>query len=165
MTWEDIIKESKDLLVVENSWRRIKATYKRILPWFVVPNLEDLEFILNNVKIQTLWLDYDLTRIWKIGHRRWDIENSIFHDLKTNWYFDHNYTHDSNALQVLWLIFAITYNVYQLFVYRNLRSDKYKRQPKKELASKMLIDLTHITISLREIIKEFTKTKGLELAP
>ncbi|MFA6369062.1 MAG: hypothetical protein WCX20_01655 [Candidatus Shapirobacteria bacterium] len=69
MTWEDIIKESKDLLVVENSWRRIKATYKRILPWFVVPNLEDLEFILNNVKIQTLWLDYDLTRIWKIGHR------------------------------------------------------------------------------------------------
>ena len=102
--------------------------------------------------------------IWKIGHRRWDIENSIFHDLKTNWYFEHNYTHDSNALQVLWLIFAITYNVYQLFVYRNLRSYKYKRQPKKELASKMLIDLTHITISLREIIKEFTKTKGLELA-
>ena len=59
-------------------------------------------------------------------------------------------------------MFAITYNVYQLFVNRNLRSDKYKRQPKKELASKMLVDLTHMTISLREIIKQYTKNEGLD---
>ena len=92
--------------------------------------------------------------IWEIGHRRWDIEDSAFYDLKINWHFDHIYTHNANATQVLWLLFAITYNVYRLFVNRNLRSEKYKRQPMKELASKILIDLTHITITLKEIIRQ-----------
>jgi hypothetical protein len=43
--------------------------------------------------------------VWRILHRRWDIENKIFHDLKKFWGFGHNYHHESEAfMAILWLI-------------------------------------------------------------
>ena len=39
--------------------------------------------------------------LWRILHRRWDVENKVFHDLKKFWGFGHNYHHDSTAFMVM----------------------------------------------------------------
>jgi hypothetical protein len=58
--------------------------------------------------------------VWQIMHRRWDIENSIFNDLKQNWGFDHCYTHDINGIQTMYALFCIVFNLMMLFAYRML---------------------------------------------
>lgn len=54
-------------------------------------------------------------------HRRWDIENSIFHLLKTYCSFEHCFCHDENAVPAMWLLMAIAFNLFGLFVTRNLK--------------------------------------------
>jgi len=58
--------------------------------------------------------------VWRILHRRWDIENKIFHDLKKYWSFGHDFHHEDNAfLAMRWLI-VIAVNLFMLFFYRRL---------------------------------------------
>ena len=38
--------------------------------------------------------------VWRIGHKRWDIENHGFNYLGTRLKIDHNYRHDQNAIRV-----------------------------------------------------------------
>lgn len=60
--------------------------------------------------------------VWLIMHRRWDIENSLFNDLKQNWGLRHCYTQDPNGIRMLMALIAIARNLMLLFAYRNLRS-------------------------------------------
>ena len=57
--------------------------------------------------------------VWQIMHRRWDMENNIFCDLKQNWGFRHCYTHDPKAIEVWYIIFCIAVNLMMLFLFRN----------------------------------------------
>ncbi len=59
--------------------------------------------------------------LWRIMHRRWDIENSLFHNLKTYSSFEHCFCHDENAVPAMWLLMAIAFNLLRLFALRNLR--------------------------------------------
>lgn len=59
--------------------------------------------------------------LWTIMHRRWDIENSVFHSLKTYSSFEHCFCHDENAVPAMWLLMAIAFNLLRLFALRNLR--------------------------------------------
>jgi len=43
---------------------------------------------------------------WKIAHRRWDEENSVFHWLKTYWNFDHVFSSDPHVIQALYYLGA-----------------------------------------------------------
>jgi hypothetical protein len=58
--------------------------------------------------------------LWRILHRRWDIENKVFHDLKKFWGFGHNYHHDSVAFMVMLQMAVIAMNLTLLFYHRRL---------------------------------------------
>jgi len=58
--------------------------------------------------------------LWRILHRRWDIENKVFHDLKKFWGFGHNYHHDSTAFMVMLWMAVIAMNLTLLFYHRRL---------------------------------------------
>lgn len=68
--------------------------------------------------------------VWKIAHRRWDVENSVFHWLKTYWNLDRRYSHLPEVIQVVYTLYAIAYNLLHLYLYRNLRSFDPKKQSK-----------------------------------
>ena len=63
-----------------------------------------------------------LKTLFKIMKARWDIENSIFNNLKTECGLEHCFVHGGNAVEaVLYLIF-IASNIMQLFLVRRLRN-------------------------------------------
>ncbi|MGM0651850.1 MAG: transposase, partial [Bacillota bacterium] len=76
--------------------------------------------------------------LWRILHRRWDIENKAFHDLKKFWGFGHNYHHDPTAFMVMLYLAVIAMNLTFLFYHRRLPAS-FKRQ--------------NSLLSLREMIK------------
>ncbi len=49
--------------------------------------------------------------LWRMLHRRWDIENKVFHDLKKFWGFGHNYHHDPTAFMVMLYLAVIAMNL------------------------------------------------------
>lgn len=76
--------------------------------------------------------------LWRILHRRWDIENKVFHDLKKFWGFGHNYHHDPTTFMVMLYLAVIAMNLTFLFYHRRL--------PK-------IFKDQHSLLSLREMIK------------
>ena len=75
------------------------------------------------IMIVTTCMDTALKTLFKIIRARWDIENSIFNNLKTECGLEHCFVHGGNAVEaVLYLIF-IASNLMQLFLVRRLRND------------------------------------------
>lgn len=58
--------------------------------------------------------------VWRIMHRRWDIENKTFHDLKKYWSFGHDFHHEDNAFWVMRWIIVVVVNLFMLFYFRRL---------------------------------------------
>ena len=58
--------------------------------------------------------------VWRILHRRWDIENKTFHDLKKYWGFGHDFHHEENAFLVMRWLIVIAVNLFMLFFSRRL---------------------------------------------
>ncbi|HHU31958.1 MAG TPA: transposase, partial [Clostridia bacterium] len=50
--------------------------------------------------------------VWRILHRRWDIENKVFHDLKVYWGFGHNYHHKGEAFMAMRWLTVIAMNLF-----------------------------------------------------
>jgi len=59
--------------------------------------------------------------IWKIMHKRWGIENSVFHEAKTCCSFDHSFIHHDVGTEVLRMLQVIALNLFLLFRWRSLR--------------------------------------------
>lgn len=57
------------------------------------------------------------------AHHRWDIENDCFNELSNAWHADHCYKYDFNALRVIWLFIILAYNIFHLFMLRNVKAD------------------------------------------
>src|SRR5659263_767998 len=73
------------------------------------------------IMIVTTCMDMALKTLFKIIRARWDIENSIFNNLKSECGLDHCFVHGGKAVEaVLYLIF-IASNLMQLFFYRRLK--------------------------------------------
>ena len=73
------------------------------------------------IMIITTCMDVELKTLYKIIKARQDIENSIFHKLKTECGLSHCYVHGGNAIEaVLCLIFIAT-NYVQLFYHRRIK--------------------------------------------
>ena len=61
-------------------------------------------------------MNLGLKTLFKMIRARWDIENSIFNNLKTECGLEHCYVHGGNAVEaVIYLIF-ISANIMQLFL-------------------------------------------------
>jgi len=65
---------------------------------------------------------YETEDLVRIIRARWDIENSIFNNLKCECGLEHCFVHGGNAVEaVLYLIF-IASNIMQLFLVRRLKN-------------------------------------------
>ena len=81
---------------------------------------------LDNKRSQTMivttCMEMSLKTLFKMIRARWDIENSIFNNLKTECGLEHCYVHGGNAVEaVLYLIF-IASNLMQMFFIRRLKN-------------------------------------------
>ena len=64
----------------------------------------------------------------RIMRARWHIENTAFHQWVTKWNLDHCYRHTPNAITAVMNIWAIAFNMMQLFFYRRLRKPRTGRK-------------------------------------
>ena len=58
--------------------------------------------------------------LWQMMHKRWDIEENAFHQLKTYYHADHCYCH--SAVEVIFLLMLIAFNMRELYLYRRLKN-------------------------------------------
>lgn len=64
--------------------------------------------------------------LWKIMHKRWDIENNVFHQLKTEWHLDHCFLHSPTGVETVLMFMIIAFNLMQLYFFRCLRCFRKK---------------------------------------
>ena len=62
----------------------------------------------------------DYRVLWEMMHRRWDIEENGFHQLKTYYHAKHCYCHD--AVETISNLIIIGFNVRELYLYRRSRN-------------------------------------------
>lgn len=59
----------------------------------------------------------------RLGHARWDIENYGFNELVNGWHADHVYKHDPDAIETLYLLVFIAFNIFHAFLTLNLKPE------------------------------------------
>ncbi len=64
--------------------------------------------------------------LWKIMHKRWDIENNAFHQLKTEWHLDHCFLHSPAGVETVLMFIIIAFNLMQLYFFRCIRGFRKK---------------------------------------
>ncbi|MGF7430738.1 transposase [Thermoanaerobacterium thermosaccharolyticum] len=64
--------------------------------------------------------------LWKIMHKRWDIENNTFHQLKTEWHLDHCFLHNPTGIETVLMFIIIAFNLMQLYFFRCIRNFREK---------------------------------------
>jgi hypothetical protein len=91
-------------------------------------------------------------QVLAVARGRWHIENTAFNQWTQYWKFTHVFTHNAQAIQVLYWLFIAAFNLLTLFLYRQLRS--YGRDRGKDvtrtisrLIDQMLDDLARLTAS------------------
>ena len=62
--------------------------------------------------------------LWYIAHRRWEIENDLFHTLVTHWSLDHCFKHHPVAILNFVLTLFIAFMLLQSFYYGNLKPQR-----------------------------------------
>ena len=75
----------------------------------------------SQILIVTSCLEMSLSTIFKMIRARWDIENSIFNNLKTECGLEHCYVHGGNAVEAILYLIFIASNIMQLFLLRRLK--------------------------------------------
>lgn len=65
--------------------------------------------------------------LWKIIHRRWDIENNGFHQLKGEWNLDHCFLHSSSGVEAVLTFMMMAFNLMQLFFFRCIRNFRERK--------------------------------------
>ena len=86
----------------------------------------------DKVEIKEAWIIttskvLPIETIWKIMHKRWDIENNAFHQLKTGWHLGHCFLHDSTGIEAVLMLIIIAFNLMQLYFFRCIRGFRKKR--------------------------------------
>lgn len=88
--------------------------------------------------------------IWRIMHKRWGIQNRVFHEAKTCCSFDHCFIHHEVATEVVWMLPVIALNLFLLFKWRALRRENL---PLRGLGESILLGLATLP-------KPFLSTSG-----
>lgn len=78
---------------------------------------------------------------WEIGHSRWRIENQGFNETVNEWHADHIYKHAPNAILCFCLIMLMAYNLFHVFIQRNLKPAVRLRFSKRQIARAMMGEL------------------------
>jgi hypothetical protein len=61
--------------------------------------------------------------IVQLGHARWDIENYGFNELVNGWHADHVYRHDPTAIEAMYLLALIAFNLFHAFLALNVKPE------------------------------------------
>lgn len=96
---------------------------------------EDKEVMI----VTTCGTEVERHSLWKMIHHRWDIENSLFHQLKTYGALDHRFVDGMRAIHACVLFQMLAFNLWQLFLFRYLRNYDQKKEPQIRIAEKMLL--------------------------
>ena len=80
-------------------------------------------------------------QLWKIGHRRWDVENDLFNTLSTHWALDHCFKHDPTAIVNFILTLFIAFVLLQSFYLRNLKPQRRIHLSLIGLANELYLNL------------------------
>lgn len=59
-------------------------------------------------------------QVVQVGRGRWHLENTGFNQWTQHWHFSHVFTHGPDALQAIFWILFLAFNLLQLFAYRQL---------------------------------------------
>ena len=95
------------------------------------------------IMIVTTCMDMTLKTLFRIIRARWDIENSIFNNLKRECGLEHCFVHGGNAVEaVLYLIFMAS-NIMQLFLVRRRRNQFATQREMVRLLLKGLYQLKY----------------------
>jgi len=71
--------------------------------------------------------DIAVKTLYKIIHARWDIENNIFRQLKTEWHMNHCFIHHKNGLEAALMFMIISFNLMQLFFFRRMNNFRSRK--------------------------------------
>ena len=74
------------------------------------------------IMLVTTCMDMALKTLFKIMRARWDIENSIFNNLKRKCGLEHCFVHGGNAVEAVLYLILLASNIMQLFLLRQLRN-------------------------------------------
>ena len=75
----------------------------------------------SQIMIVTTCMEMELRTLFKIIRARQDIENSIFHNLKTECGLEHCFVHGGNAVEAVLCLIFIASNILQLFYHRRIK--------------------------------------------
>ena len=67
-------------------------------------------------------MDMALKTLFNIARARWDIENSIFNNLKRDCGLEHCFVHGGKAVEAVLSLIFMASNIMQLFLIRRLRN-------------------------------------------
>lgn len=81
-----------------------------------------------------------------LGHKRWVIENELFNELVTVWHGKHIYRNEVNAIEGFQLLLLFAYNLFHLFVRRNLQPCLRERLSLLYVANAMHAELNMLTL-------------------
>lgn len=76
----------------------------------------------------------DYRVLWKIMHKRWDIEDNVFHQLKTYYHADHCYCHEAG--EVILLLMMLAFNMRELYLYRRIHGFQEMGITRKSMTQK-----------------------------
>lgn len=77
--------------------------------------------------------------IWRIMHRRWDIENNGFRQLKTYYHTSHCFDH--NAVENIFLLNILAFNLREMFLFKRLRKFKASKRTRIDITDEWNDDL------------------------
>lgn len=132
------------------SWKGVKAPLRvlKVEETRVNHRLEALDDPLITFVVTTAGKDtVPAETLWRILHRRWDIENKTFHDLKTYWGFGHGYHHEEEAFMAMRWLIVIAVNLFNLFYYRRLHHYYSSKVSKKTLIWEIAVSLCFVETS------------------
>ncbi len=133
-------KGYSEIIVFEEIFRMtgVKQTLR-----FVKYKYKYIDGRYDQIMIVTSCLDASLRTLLKMIKGRWNIENSVFNNLKTDCGLEHCYVHGGNAVEAILCLIFIAANIVQLFLLRRLRSHY---QTQKEIVRKLLKGLVSAEI-------------------
>lgn len=87
----------------------------------------------------TTLLETDYQILWEMMHKRWDIENNAFHQLKTYYHAKHCYCH--SAIEVIFILQLIAFNIREMYLFRRMRNFRGSKITRKSVTRKFCDDL------------------------
>ncbi|WP_142383425.1 transposase [Bacillus sp. V3-13] len=132
--WEAYDMEMANVLVGIRFVRFVEHT--QILRRGKVIKTETKEILL----VTTCQEEVKAESIWKMIHKRWDIENCLFHQLKTHCHMDHRFVDGLHAITACIYLQMVAFNLWQLYLFRYLRQYDQKKHPQVAVAERMRIE-------------------------